>query len=68
MKKFIFSFLLIATVFTLSGCGQKNDENALVILNYGKYLEPEVITQFENETGITIKYEEYESPEEMYTK
>ena len=43
MKKFLFSFVLIATVFTLSGCGQKNDENALVILNYGKYLEPDVI-------------------------
>ena len=68
MKKFIFSFLLIATVFTLSGCGQKEDENALVILNYGKYIEPDVIQQFEKETGITIKYEEYESPEEMYTK
>ena len=68
MKKFLFSFMLIAGLLTLSGCGQKEDENALVILNYGKYIEPDVIQQFEKETGITIKYEEYESPEEMYTK
>ena len=68
MKKFLFSFILIAGLLTLSGCGQKEDENALVILNYGKYIEPDVIQQFEKETGITIKYEEYESPEEMYTK
>lgn len=60
--------MLIAGLLTLSGCGQKEDENALVILNYGKYIEPDVIQQFEKETGITIKYEEYESPEEMYTK
>lgn len=39
---------------------RKEDENALVILNYGKYIEPDVIQQFEKETGITIKYEEYE--------
>lgn len=68
MKKFLFSFMLIAGLLTLSGCGQKEDENALVILNYGKYIGPDVIQQFEKETGITIKYEEYESPEEMYTK
>ena len=68
MKKFLFSFMLIAGLLTLSGCGQKEDENALIILNYGKYIEPDVIQQFEKETGITIKYEEYESPEEMYTK
>ena len=68
MKKFLFSFMLIAGLLTLSGCGQKEDENALVILNYGKYIEPDVIQQFEKESGITIKYEEYESPEEMYTK
>ena len=40
MKKFLFSFMLIAGLLTLSGCGQKEDENALVILNYGKYIEP----------------------------
>ena len=55
MKKFLFSFMLIAGLLTLSGCGQKEDENALVILNYGKYIGPDVIQQFEKETGITIK-------------
>ena len=51
MKKFLFSFMLIAGLLTLSGCGQKEDENALVILNYGKYIEPDVIQQFEKETN-----------------
>ncbi len=47
---------------------QQNSGKTLTVLNYGKYIEEEVIKQFEKETGIDIKYEEYESPEEMYTK
>lgn len=46
----------------------QNDSNTLVVLNYGKYLDASVIRMFEEETGIKIKLEEYESPEEMYTK
>jgi len=57
-----------AVAFTLSGCGTKDNPDSLVVLNYGKYLEPSLIDQFEAETGIDIKYEEYESPEEMYAK
>lgn len=70
MKKrilFLTLFLLAATA--LGGCGNSSeDENVLTVLNYGKYIEPEVLNMFEEETGITVKYEEYESPEEMYTK
>lgn len=46
---------------------EKNGQT-LTVLNYGKYIDESVVKQFEKETGITVKYEEYESPEEMYTK
>ena len=46
----------------------KKEDNTLVILNYGKYIEESVLDQFTKETGIKVKLEEYESPEEMYTK
>lgn len=68
MKKRITAVLLLLSSLFLMSCSPKEEEEALVILNYGKYIEPEVIEQFEEETGINIKYEEYESPEEMYTK
>lgn len=68
MKKSILFVLALLTTCFITACGQESDEDALVILNYGKYIEPDVITQFEEETGIKVKYEEYESPEEMYTK
>ncbi len=42
-------------------------DNEIYIYNWGEYLDPEVITLFEEETGITVHYEEYETNEEMYT-
>lgn len=53
----------------LTGCG-KEDQNAetLTVLNYGKYFDPDALKMFEEETGIRVEYEEYENPEEMYTK
>lgn len=73
MKKFYMLSLPLAAALFLGGCRGTSDaadldSNTLVVLNYGKYLEPSVIEQFEEETGIKIKLEEYESPEEMYTK
>lgn len=73
MKKTIVSAMLVFTMtITLCACGSagknSDSEKTLTVLNYGKYMDESVIRQFEEETGITIKYEEYESPEEMYTK
>ena len=38
------------------------------MLNYGEYMEPAVLRQFEEETGIRVLYEEATTPEEMYSK
>lgn len=68
-KKLIWMLCTITGIATLlSGCGSKKSENTLTILNYGKYIEPEVIEMFEEETGIKVDYEEYITPENMYTK
>ncbi len=42
-------------------------ENEIYVYNWGEYIDPEVITLFEEETGITVHYEEFETNEEMYT-
>lgn len=75
MKKRLLSMGLIFTLSAslLFGCGSKEGSakktgETLTILNYGKYYDEDALKAFEDETGITIKYEEYESPEEMYTK
>ncbi len=83
-KRIIPAFCAVTAVCTLAACGtfaacgtgaadrsgaaSDADNGTLVVLNYGKYLDHSVIRMFEEETGIDIKLEEYESPEEMYTK
>lgn len=70
MKKKIsvFAALFFASALAI-GCGSSPDnKETLTVLNYGKYFDPEALKLFEEETGIQVEYEEYESPEEMYTK
>lgn len=42
--------------------------NRVIVYNWGEYLDPNVITMFEEETGIDVVYEEYETNEIMYPK
>ena len=62
--------MLIGTgsVFFISSNSSASSDRTLTVLNYGKYFDEDTLKQFEAETGITVKYEEYEDPEEMYTK
>lgn len=69
MRKNLLLLLTTLTVFCLfCGCGKKDSPNTLTVLNYGKYIEPEILDMFEKETGINVEYEEYITPENMYTK
>ena len=40
----------------------------LVVYNWGEYIDPEVLTMFEKETGIDVVYEEFETNEILYPK
>ena len=40
----------------------------VVVYNWGEYIDPDVLRQFEEETGIKVVYEEYETNEIMYPK
>lgn len=42
-------------------------ENEIYVYNWGEYIDPDVIELFEDETGIKVHYEEFETNEEMYT-
>ncbi len=64
-------FILAISVMLLTGCGkEKENENteALTVFNYGDYMDMSTIKSFEKETGITVSYEQYVTPEDMYTK
>ena len=40
----------------------------VVVYNWGEYIDPDVLSQFEDETGIRVVYEEFETNEIMYPK
>lgn len=71
MKKMM-SVLLTAVfcVSLLSGCGNSagGENGEVYVYNWGEYIDPETITMFEEETGIKVIYDEFETNEIMYPK
>ena len=72
---------LTAASALLSGCGASGnawasgtdsaasgsaDGGELYVYNWGEYIDEDVISQFEDETGITVVYDLFETNEEMY--
>ena len=72
MKKFI--ALLLCGIFTataLTGCGSSSsagENGEVIVYNWGEYIDPETLTMFEEETGIKVVYDEFETNEIMYPK
>ena len=53
----------------LCGCGSDKGINGQVIVyNWGEYIDPETLRMFEEETGIEVIYDEFETNESMYPK
>lgn len=67
MKKFLMALMMSATIACLAGCGADN-ANKVVVYNWGEYIDPETLEMFEDETGIKVVYDEFETNEYMYPK
>lgn len=67
-------FICLATIFALTstllvGCGKSKPSNEVLnIYNVGDYIDEDLITKFEEETGIKVVYETYDTNESMYQK
>ncbi len=60
---------LLAGLLALTSCGGKEYPNGEVnVYNWGEYIDEELITQFEDETGIKVNYDTFDSNESMYVK
>lgn len=73
LQKIKHSFLAVTSVFVIGLVGfttyQKfalNSSNELYVYNWGEYIDEEVIELFEEETGIQVTYDLFETNEEMY--
>ncbi len=71
MKKRILPVIcILITAFLLSGCGSadKFPNGVVYVYNWGEYIDKETINLFEQETGIQVIYDEFETNETMYPK
>ena len=51
-----------------SSGGSASSKKDLIIYNWGDYIDPDLITKFEKQTGYHVIYETFDSNEAMYTK
>ena len=68
-KKWFFILCSSLTVFLLSACGNSAEsKEEVIVYNWGEYIDPDTLTMFEEETGIRVIYDEYETNEIMYPR
>ena len=61
------AFAIVASVsFTAYKKFSASHSDDLYVYNWGEYIDPEVIELFEEETGIHVTYDMFETNEEMY--
>ena len=56
----------VISIAILGVPGAENGGGTLKVYNWGEYIDEDVITQFEDETGISVIYDVFETNEEMY--
>lgn len=60
--------LIIGGIFYNLNTMKNHSGEKVIVYNWGEYLDPKTIELFEEETDISVTYEEYETNEIMYPK
>lgn len=60
--------VIVAGGFFYSAQNRTSAAEQVIVYNWGEYIDPEVLDIFEEETGITVVYEEFETNESMFPK
>lgn len=60
--------LLMYAADSMRASNGKSGKDTLTIFNWGEYIDPDLLKQFEKETGIHVIYETFDSNEAMMTK
>lgn len=76
MKRLIWSMLgicmltlsLFVAKYSLEQGRKANSNDVVTLYNWGDYIDPELIDQFEEETGYQVEYETFDSNEAMLAK
>lgn len=66
MKKIVLVVAVVMSIIALTAC--KNSGETLYVLNWGEYMDLDIVEAFEDEFGVTVVYDEVGSNEEMEVK
>ena len=66
MKKITSIIIMFFALAFLTACSDKGEK--VYVYNWGNYMDPEVINIFEEETGIEVIYDEFNTNEDMYPR
>ena len=64
----VIGLVVVAGGVYYAALSQTMNDEKVIVYNWGEYIDPEVLTIFEKETGIDVIYEEFETNEIMYPK
>ncbi len=71
-SKKIFAACILIFALTLTGCmssaEEEESDNVVYVYSWGDYLDPEVLDKFEEETGIHVILDEFDTNETMYPR
>jgi len=69
VKKYaLFTFIILSILFLFSCKSKEISGQKIVVANWAEYVDPDVIDEFEEKTGIKVIYEEFDTNESIYPK
>ena len=60
--------MMMVAAMTLTGCGSSEEERVVNVCSWGEYIDENLIYQFEEETGIKVIYNTFDSNENLYSR
>lgn len=67
-NKILLVVLALVMVLSLAACGEKQEKKVVNIYNWGEYIDEELLSKFEKETGIKVNYDTFVTNEDLYVK
>lgn len=70
LNSLVLAVLLLTMVMVpgLTGCGSTDSGQSINVLNWGEFIDEDLIDDFEDQTGIKVNYNTVPTCEEMYAK
>lgn len=69
MKKILLVLLSLIIMASATGCGDNaKNQNTVYVYSWGDYLDPKVLEMFEQETGIKVVLDTFDTNENMYPR